>query len=108
MIILYGLVRTSMRGLTAAAGLCLLLAFGVQTRGDVPPTLPAAAAVARAASPAASGTRFRTTPDVQPPGQQPRVPSLVTRWAAQVTADRVLPEYPRPELARKEWRNLDG
>jgi hypothetical protein len=33
---------------------------------------------------------------------------LKTRWAADVTPDRVLPEYPRPQLARKQWTNLNG
>jgi Glycosyl hydrolases family 2/Glycosyl hydrolases family 2, sugar binding domain/Glycosyl hydrolases family 2, TIM barrel domain len=33
---------------------------------------------------------------------------LQTRWASQVTPDRVLPEYPRPQLARKQWTNLNG
>ncbi|HEX9367449.1 MAG TPA: DUF1080 domain-containing protein, partial [Vicinamibacterales bacterium] len=33
---------------------------------------------------------------------------LQTRWAAQVTADRVLPEYPRPQMARTQWTNLNG
>jgi hypothetical protein len=33
---------------------------------------------------------------------------LQTRWASQVTPDRVLPEYPRPQLARKTWTNLNG
>jgi hypothetical protein len=33
---------------------------------------------------------------------------LQTRWASQVTPDRLLPEYPRPQLARKHWTNLNG
>jgi len=33
---------------------------------------------------------------------------LSTRWAANVRADRVLPEYPRPQMVRPEWRNLNG
>jgi 3-keto-disaccharide hydrolase/glycosyl hydrolase family 2 len=33
---------------------------------------------------------------------------LQTRWASQVTPDRVWPEYPRPQLARKQWTNLNG
>src|SRR5258708_7111932 len=28
---------------------------------------------------------------------------LQTRWASQVTPDRVLPEYPRPQMARQFW-----
>ncbi|HEX4561898.1 MAG TPA: hypothetical protein VH113_08730, partial [Gemmatimonadales bacterium] len=33
---------------------------------------------------------------------------LETRWAQDVTPDRVLPEYPRPQMARKSWINLNG
>jgi hypothetical protein len=33
---------------------------------------------------------------------------LATRWAADVRADRVHPEYPRPQLVRDEWLNLNG
>src|SRR6185436_20854693 len=33
---------------------------------------------------------------------------LRTKWAADVTATRVLPEYPRPEMARPGWQNLNG
>ncbi len=31
-----------------------------------------------------------------------------TRWAADVRADSVLPEYPRPQLVRSRWTNLNG
>ncbi len=34
--------------------------------------------------------------------------NLKTGWAAQVDPDRVLPEYPRPELARPDWQNLNS
>jgi predicted amidohydrolase YtcJ len=33
---------------------------------------------------------------------------LVTKWAKDVTPDRVLPEYPRPQMQREEWLNLNG
>jgi hypothetical protein len=33
---------------------------------------------------------------------------LMTRWAADVDPNHVLPEYPRPTLVRAEWRNLNG
>lgn len=33
---------------------------------------------------------------------------LMTQWTKAVTPKRVLPEYPRPQLARKEWLNLNG
>src|SRR5277367_4508641 len=33
---------------------------------------------------------------------------LMTRWAAQVDPAAPLPEYPRPQLVRKDWLNLNG
>ncbi len=33
---------------------------------------------------------------------------LRTKWADQVGPDNALPEYPRPQLTRREWRNLNG
>ncbi|HEY4320342.1 MAG TPA: glycoside hydrolase family 2 TIM barrel-domain containing protein [Gemmatimonadales bacterium] len=39
--------------------------------------------------------------------QQP-ASHLRTRWAAEVSPDHVWPEYPRPQLVRPRWTNLDG
>ncbi|HEV2207281.1 MAG TPA: glycoside hydrolase family 2 TIM barrel-domain containing protein [Verrucomicrobiae bacterium] len=33
---------------------------------------------------------------------------LMTRWAAAVNATNAWPEYPRPQLVRNEWLNLNG
>ncbi|MBA7597272.1 Beta-galactosidase [subsurface metagenome] len=33
---------------------------------------------------------------------------IMTRWAQEVSPDNALPEYPRPQLVRKEWLNLNG
>jgi hypothetical protein len=48
----------------------------------------------------------------QPPPQQPASPipatHLRTAWASHVTPDRPLPEYPRPQMERKNWTNLNG
>ena len=33
---------------------------------------------------------------------------LRSRWAAAVDPDRPLPEYPRPQLRRERWQNLNG
>jgi len=38
------------------------------------------------------------------PGRAP----IMTRWAAQVNPTNALPEYPRPQLVRPDWRNLNG
>ncbi len=34
--------------------------------------------------------------------------TLLTQWAQDVSPERVLPEYPCPQLAREEWLNLNG
>src|SRR4051794_6496577 len=47
------------------------------------------------------------TPPPQPASPIPAT-HLQTRWAAQVTPDRVLPEYPRPQMVRNNWTNLNG
>ena len=33
---------------------------------------------------------------------------LMTRWAESVTADNVHSEYPRPQMVRESWQNLNG
>jgi len=39
---------------------------------------------------------------------EPAGDRIKTRWAHEVTSDKVLPEYPRPQMQRKEWKNLNG
>lgn len=34
--------------------------------------------------------------------------TIVTRWAEQVNPAKVLPEYPRPQMVRSQWHNLNG
>jgi hypothetical protein len=41
------------------------------------------------------------------PWQAARAP-IVTRWAGQVTSEVCHPEYPRPQLVRPDWLNLNG
>ncbi len=33
---------------------------------------------------------------------------IMTRWAKDVSPDCVHPEYPRPQMVRNEWKNLNG
>ncbi len=33
---------------------------------------------------------------------------IQTRWASQVNPQNVLPEYPRPQMVRNDWQNLNG
>jgi hypothetical protein len=39
---------------------------------------------------------------------QPAVGPLMTKWAADVSPARALPEYPRPQFVRRDWLNLNG
>jgi hypothetical protein len=39
---------------------------------------------------------------------KPAAGPLMTRWAKDVSPTNAHPEYPRPQLARKEWENLNG
>ncbi|RYG74599.1 glycoside hydrolase family 2 [bacterium] len=38
----------------------------------------------------------------------PKKAPLMTKWAADVDPKNPLPEYPRPQLVRKDWLNLNG
>jgi hypothetical protein len=39
---------------------------------------------------------------------QPKTPPLSTRWTPLVGPNNALPEYPRPQLSRPKWLNLNG
>jgi hypothetical protein len=39
---------------------------------------------------------------------KPATGPLMTRWAKDVSPDRVHPEYPRPQMVRKDWLDLNG
>ena len=32
----------------------------------------------------------------------------MTRWVSEIDPENPLPEYPRPQLKRKDWINLNG
>lgn len=52
---------------------------------------------------AASCTDQKQTVEWQPAGEH-----ILTQWAADIDAANPLPEYPRPQMVRKEWMNLNG
>ena len=39
---------------------------------------------------------------------QPAGGRIKTRWAEDVSPDKVWPEYPRPQMVREDWLNLNG
>jgi hypothetical protein len=43
-----------------------------------------------------------------PAAWKPAEGPLVTRWAKDVSPEKVHPEYPRPQMVRKDWQNLNG
>lgn len=34
--------------------------------------------------------------------------NIMTRWAKKISPENVLPEYPRPQMVRNKWMNLNG
>lgn len=38
----------------------------------------------------------------------PATATLLTKWSKQVSPNNALPEYPRPQLVRVDWMNLNG
>ncbi len=39
---------------------------------------------------------------------QPKQAPLMTKWAKDVKPENPLPEYPRPQMVREHWQNLNG
>ncbi len=39
---------------------------------------------------------------------EPAEGPLKTRWTKDVTPEKALPEYPRPQMVRDKWTNLNG
>jgi len=38
----------------------------------------------------------------------PKLTKLITKWGSEVTAENAWTEYPRPQMARNNWTNLNG
>jgi len=39
---------------------------------------------------------------------KPAAGPLMTKWAKEVSPENALPEYPRPQMVRRDWLNLNG
>jgi hypothetical protein len=80
-----------------AAALCTTLVLGC----SAPPvvnTTPVPAAPAPVAE----------QPPALAPAWRPAPGKLMTRFAAQVTPENLFPDYPRPQMVRPRWQNLNG
>ena len=42
------------------------------------------------------------------PAAKPFRSELITKWGSEVTAENAWTEYPRPQLVREDWQNLNG
>lgn len=51
---------------------------------------------------------IQTAASVQAADWKPVEGKIMTRWAVQVSPQNVWPEYPRPQMVRKDWQNLNG
>src|SRR5437660_1971406 len=55
-----------------------------------------------------TGLLLTTSVFAAPAEWQPAKAPLMTRWAKDVNPQNVLPEYPRPQMVRSNWVNLNG
>ena len=51
---------------------------------------------------------YAQTPTNSTSSWQMQPVNIQTRWAKEVNPQNVLPEYPRPQMVRNEWQNLNG
>lgn len=51
---------------------------------------------------------FQTVIVFSQPEWKPAYSPLTTPWTAEVKPDNALPEYPRPQMTREQWMNLNG
>lgn len=63
---------------------------------------------ALAADPPAAAVPAGVVPGASAPAWQAAKGILSTPWTAEVTPEKVWPEYPRPQMVRDRWLNLNG
>ena len=54
------------------------------------------------------GTIFASNAEAKATGWSPKTAPLMTRWASQVSPTNAWPLYPRPQMTRPDWLNLNG
>lgn len=67
-----------------------------------------AAALALAASSVLAAATATAAPPTDDDGWQMGPLRMTTPWTNDVSPSNALPEYPRPQLTRPDWKNLDG
>ncbi|HJE58860.1 MAG TPA: AbfB domain-containing protein [Nocardiopsis listeri] len=61
----------------------------------------------RAGAPVLAAILALSSLSASPAGAQPETP-LKTPWTDEVSPDNALPDYPRPQMVREDWENLNG
>ncbi|GAA0579688.1 glycoside hydrolase family 2 [Paractinoplanes ferrugineus] len=91
-------MKTHVRGrwLLAAVSASALLSFSAAPASSAPDPHPVHLAAPLTSQVKAAG------------GWQAGIPPLATPWTDKVGPDNALPEYPRPQLTRDKWQNLNG
>jgi CubicO group peptidase (beta-lactamase class C family) len=88
---------------TAILVLALSTALAAQARPTQKPTVTVQKPPVAPQKPTAAPAQPQ-----KPPPPPPPLPTLTTRWASLVSPTNALPEYPRPQMARRDWLNLNG
>ncbi|HEX2722040.1 MAG TPA: chitobiase/beta-hexosaminidase C-terminal domain-containing protein [Gemmatimonadaceae bacterium] len=86
------------RAVLAFGGAFLVAACSTSRPAAAPPPAPVAQAPVPAPAP----------PAPAPAAWKPANARLLTKWATQLDPEKVLPEYPRPQMVRERWQNLNG
>ena len=77
-------------------------------RFDIPATMTSVKAVLRSVVPLVSAVAIVAGSRAEESAWHPAKGPLMTQWAAQVTPTNAHSEYPRPQLFRSDWLNLNG
>jgi hypothetical protein len=97
------------RSAWAALAACALAVCALSLAGPALGSVPARATAA-ALLPLGAGPQPGPSAPSGPPqtGWQAKSPPLATPWTAQVSPGDDYPSYPRPQLTRTAWENLNG
>ena len=107
-------MRRMRLGPVGLAALCCVVQTGSGARrpqkAPAAPVAPAARASQRSTASQSSTVEAKAQAPLCPmPGSyKPAKGPLMTRWAKDVSATNALNEYPRPQMVRSDWANLNG
>jgi autotransporter-associated beta strand protein len=110
-LVVNGLVSINVAGFNFSPGQIPLVQYGSRTgNGDFALGSLPSGMVAQLVTNAANNSIDLVVTSAATGGMpwQPKQAPLMTDWAQQVNPTNVLPEYPRPQMVRSNWMNLNG